>query len=399
MIKKISLILMISIIMTGCSNTQKESKESTFVEIKNEIESDEKKFENSIKSGTANMSEYKKINDARNFSDGVAWVYIDYEDLSSRWVCVEPSGKILFSLDNGIEPTSDFSNGIATLSDNTIIDKSGQIIASPELTGYDEIVIVNKNKGSDTKVVSDNSGSYEHNEIIKDGLVFVKKIEESYNGDKELVGIVNSKGEWALEPSKEFLNISYMNNNLFEVCVDEGDLEYKIFDTSSMKLLEIEDVLDKLYAEKYDLFEWNEFRNYESEELDLSRYPYIYVATPFYKGHSALVLGADNESKWVTVIDDSGNELFSPKKLDNSSLTHIDDGMYCVSQEFETQGETKYKRVFYDFKGNKLFEINTESTINIFSEGYAFVEPINTGDESEYGFFIDKNGNKLWSDS
>jgi len=97
----------------------------------------------------------------RDFSDGVAWVVpITPQSHSqsnqpvaigghSAWQCIDKTGRVLFKLDNR-SPYTDFSHGVALVTSKTwifsgvdstleLIDKTGKVISSPEIGGYDEI--------------------------------------------------------------------------------------------------------------------------------------------------------------------------------------------------------------------------------------------------------------------
>ena len=78
------------------------------------------------------------------FSDGIAFVRYT-ADGTEKAAAINTAGDILFALPEGME-SSRYQNGICVVGD-LIYDKSGTVIASPEISGYDTLI-------------SDNCGGY-----------------------------------------------------------------------------------------------------------------------------------------------------------------------------------------------------------------------------------------------
>lgn len=107
-----------------------------------------------------------------DFSDGVAFVrYVDNNG-NKKGAAIDTKGTILFEVDYWSVGDYQFEDGIF-IEDNCIYDKTGKIIASPELSGYDELISENCN-----------------------GFVLAKKTEQSFSGDLVYIGVLNNEGRW-----------------------------------------------------------------------------------------------------------------------------------------------------------------------------------------------------------
>lgn len=91
---------------------------------------------------TASHKAHLNLMEASPFSDGVALVrYTDAEG-AEQAAAINTAGDILFALPEGMPLTARYQNGICVVGD-VIYDKSGAVIASPALSGYDALITDN----------------------------------------------------------------------------------------------------------------------------------------------------------------------------------------------------------------------------------------------------------------
>ena len=88
----------------------------------------------------APLKEPLNLTFATPFSDGIAFVRVAAAG-KEKAVAINTAGDILFDLPEGME-NSRYQNGICVVG-NLIYDKSGAVIASPELSGYDTLMTDN----------------------------------------------------------------------------------------------------------------------------------------------------------------------------------------------------------------------------------------------------------------
>lgn len=79
---------------------------------------------------------------AAPFSDGVALVRYTDDSGAEQAAAINTAGDILFALPEGMPDTARYQNGICVVG-NLIYDKTGTVIASPEISGYDSLMTDN----------------------------------------------------------------------------------------------------------------------------------------------------------------------------------------------------------------------------------------------------------------
>lgn len=423
MIKKILIIpiILIMFFATACSskNTSKPSDLST--QTHNNQENNKQKQSELTNSKIKNIiAEGSIVIDGKDFSEGVAWIKLSHPSLKEIWACVDTSGKILFNLQsNTIEPLTNFGNGVSLLSDNSIINKRGIIIASPEKSGYDELILTNDEKNDD---LYNDKKSYDlyNDGFQKKGLTVVKKFDN--NQSKTLYGIIDNKGKWYLELTDKFNYVTYVYDTLIEISKDD---EFKpvYFDANSKQFLSQQDMSNSLGYEfdpnnpipKVDIIPTTNDSNgnfapgigIKNKNGEIKILKSNYNANPGFEyivnssrenGYIAANIWSQSTQdgsqypEGIILIDDNGKVLFADDiKADEF---YIKDGIikYCPYDG---------KPEFYDLKGNRLTKIS--ETFRDFSEGYALmVEKISNPAEingtkyNDQYYYIDKNGNRLW---
>lgn len=149
-----------------------------------------------------------KYNDGRDFSDGVAWARA-----AVKWNCVDKTGKVLFSLDSGDTPVSDFGQDAALVErrDGTqeVVNKAGKVISTPKSGDYDKIESFNKDLG----------------------MIVVSRKIDTFDKSEIQTGIINNKGQWFIEPDAKLNGAfaTYMGDGVYCWSTPSGASYYLSF--------------------------------------------------------------------------------------------------------------------------------------------------------------------------
>ena len=391
------------ILIDGIEFTKNGNKKSQdLINDKNNYENDyEYDYEVSSDKTTLNI-----IN-GRDFSDGVAWIKQEY-----GWSCVDKEGKIIFNLNSGSTPTTDFINGIAIIDKDKIINKSGEVVSSVSDGKYDRII--------------EECGNF-------NGYVFVCLFIDTFELTEYRIGIIDSSGNWYMEPimkKPQYSDPRYVSDDMYYWEQGKSESRY-YFNVKLKELVEFSPVyagdsyengyiLNNTYQKvtvinkrgeyseiypilnngkytefigKYqddvffgtDLYvtECNFYNIYGDKAIDLSKYnikhnifdPYPY----FSEGYCFLEIMNNQNSEYFTIIDKTGQQMFEPRK----SVQHgeISCGLIWI------KSGTGYS--YIDVFGNEKFYLEC-SKANDFHESIAKIE--NSGS----AYYIDINGNKIF---
>lgn len=187
-------LALISALFAGCgktdTNTRKETnQESAAITASDWFagyeEFDTETREETNQESTATDSINRRIVEGGEFHDGVVFVKIEEtsaDDTNTAIYVMDNQGNLLY---NWTEVTGEsylysnlvYRNGVLVWNDK-MYDKQGNVIASPEQTGYQALV----------------TGSI-------NGYVLACKFVEGFSGDRLWFGVLNTKGEWVHELS------------------------------------------------------------------------------------------------------------------------------------------------------------------------------------------------------
>lgn len=291
---------------------------------------------NEIAQGKQNeeKSESVKIRDAKNFSDGVAWI----KDENNNIYLINEEGKKLFELGDtttgyGVPDTvEDFKDGFAKVKDENgerIINKSGKTVL--------EI-------NSDMEV--ENSG---------EGFAIVETEEEDYLGKTKKMGLYDlEENRYILSLSENYTRMEYLNEGMFLVLQkEEGSYRTPAFLFNTETEQTVKGPTEDRYIE-----EMNEYNN----------------------GYATAV-----KDGTFCLIDKNGNEK-----------TLGVDGFYGLNTGKYSEGLVYIKEAFYDENGNKAIDLADQNVDNlpVFVDGYAFVTFDNGS--NEYYTIMDKTGQFLF---
>ena len=275
-----------------------------------------------------------KINDAKDYSDGVAWV----RDENNKVYLIDEKGKEIFELGEisrglGIpDSVENFIDGYAKVKDEKserIIDKKGKTV----LTINDEMEV-------------ENSG---------DGFAIVETDEEDYLGTTEKMGLYDlEKQEYILEPSANYTRMKYLGEGMFLVLQkEEGSYKTPAFIFNTETAQTVKGPTEDRYIE--------EMANYNN-------------------GYAVAV-----KDGTFCLIDKNGNEK-----------TLGVDGFYGLTTGKYAEGLIYIKEAFYDENGNKVIDLTDQNVSNypVFVDGYALVTFDNGS--NDYYTIMDKTGEFLF---
>ena len=275
-----------------------------------------------------------KITDAKDFSDGVAWV----RDESNNVYLIDKNGKELFELGKisrglGIpDNVEDFKGGFAVVEDEKgerVIDKKGKTV----LQINDEMEV-------------ENSG---------DGFAIIQTEEEDYLGKTKKMGLYDlEENKYVLDLSENYTRMEYLNEGMFLVIQkEEGSYKTPAFIYNAETAQTVKGPTEDRYVE--EISEYND-------------------------GYATAV-----KDGTFCLIDKNGNE----KSLGI-------DGLYGLARGEYGDGLVYIKEAFYDENGNKVIDLADQNVNNypVFINGYAFVT-FNNG-SNKYYTIMDKTGEFLF---
>lgn len=264
------------------------------------------------------------ITDGTPFSDGVAVVAHHSKRSGIKFSVIDKEGYILGDLDFEDynlfhEGKYYYINGVLVYG-NQVYDKTGKLIASPETTGYTELL-------TDARC---------------DGKMLAVKIEETTSGEKYYFGVLDNKGNWT-----EALSDTHPIAKLLENNTDSIFFNRNQFCSDDVVIV----------AE-------NCYYNMKTGAATSNAEEYYGTSTSIHNGRDYV-----GEHYEVFKRDVNGNE------------TKIKDGVYmrCSLQTGfiggYTQSTNTYVNLYYfDENGNEIIDLNTEHVDQaIVIDGYLFV--------------------------
>lgn len=197
--KKIVALSAMLLFAAGCSsaNTAEKGKNT---EAKQTADSGEvHKLEETAKT----LDQVQLFQDGRSFADGVAWARF-----KDRWHLIDTKGKLLLSLEKDEQPSTNFSNGVAIVDKTKMINKEGRVLCDIKKEGLDQFLV---GEDKDGNILGTNSRGY----------VFARGERETVNGKLTLMALVDDKGKFAIEPTKDLTVTRYAGDSQFEIGYQE----------------------------------------------------------------------------------------------------------------------------------------------------------------------------------
>lgn len=302
----------------------------------------------------------------RTFSNEVAWI-----SSGKLWKCIDKTGDVLFELESGQMPKTDFNNDIAVIETadgrGSVINKSGDIIISPEKQGYDKIVLPIQ-RGASVK-----------DEYIWNGKsIIVFKELNTFDKSENQIGVLDETGEW----------ISPLSGN---------------------SVLGISEKLDRNMTIEDKYYKIEVVNNYDRNWVKTSSGGYYTGNSLFYNPllGKSFYTGKYGDDIYIaedtgicftdsSVLKVSGSGVSDIKILnDVSSIGELNDGMFFALKNDGSSG-------FYDLSGNLLFDLSEYTSEKgklknkpVMYNGYAIIEITNPSNKTFFTV-IDKNGKRMF---
>ena len=426
-ISLLSLVLLFSI--TGCKQ-EEENKQTE--KPKEKVEEVEEEPEVRIP---------EKYYSARDFHEGVAWVSRAMTTSDNglppeftNWEVINTKGETIFVLEEGT-PMTDFDNGVAVVNLPTLANRDVDTPKDIEDKTFCNIV---DKTGTVIFPQEGDTNNYQYSGISMNGVTFVLKVVDNYQGSSSNYGIVNSDGGWLLEPSEDTKRIQPSLTSMPEdglVSVNYNG--YWLFDTvnkqfiENSKIWEIREentralVEDRLYADgmiylqitaaqesyyakygEYALYSGDSTNGYEYPSTNLKETSQEYTAlynqdkkliplyemytssTPvgkFNSGYSSIML-----RDYAAIIDKTGKPTFEP--VEGAEIFQFSNGLAM----FKEKTDSDYS--YIDITGEKVIT-GVHEGYEFSEDGFARVimsQDYDSSNTTPSWTFIDKEGNNIF---
>ncbi len=359
------------------------------------------------------------ITDGTPFSDGVAIVAHRSEHSDIRFSVIDKEGYILGDFD--FQDYNLFHQGMycyvngVLVYGNKVYDKTGTLIASPEKSGYTQLI-------TDARC---------------DSKLLAVKVEETASGNKYYFGILDNKGGW-IEPLSDTHPIAQL---LTETITDSFYLNWNAFPTDdvvmvaencyyNMKTGAVTNAVEEIYGTSENVYNDNHdylYTHHEVFKKDIDGnvtkikdgvYLTHTLPTGFIGGFSR------NDDHYINLyyFDENGNEIINLHTEAIDSVAVIDGYLFVVCDQnlnnyhtciYKTTGETVVESIaedghlndlrvwteyglfgfderdIYNFEGEKI-EF-ADYAISGFGEGLFYV----VSKKDYHRAYLDINGNKV----
>lgn len=177
---------------------------------------------------------------------------------------------------------------------------------------------------------------------------------DSFDYSGNLVGIIDSSGKWAVEPTKvtsgwNSITDSYIAVANFAIDYSTGDV-ITFEESGNEREIKLEEIENKAYFKKHDGLKFDYFaepQGFYDEQgncvIDLSNYN-LELESEFNDGFAVVNIQNENGSDYLIVIDTKGNVSAGPLK--NEGHGQMSEGFF-----WSENGESGY---FMDVYGNQL---------------------------------------------
>lgn len=291
---------------------------------------------------TSNFWDYPELNnvtrdmvitDAISFSEGVAWITVADQPgiaANNRYIMlINASGEVLYfmKLETRDYEYTNFHNGVSLLSiDENIflVNTEGEVIWSMQDDGIKYFEEIYGSDSVESLYLSYGTGnSYTSREEFNGYFEIRAKI-NTFEETGNFITIMNPDATPLFEPSRNVnanlndgtCSISYENSHLLiniftgetiEISKHDSAVEiYKMWSKENRKTL-----MDAFW---YDSNLKGFTNDGENITIDCSQYNFVRYPTSFLNGYCVLAIRNPDGAPYLTVIDENGNQIFSPIK-------------------------------------------------------------------------------------
>ena len=291
---------------------------------------------------TSNFWDYPELNnvtrdmvitDAISFSEGVAWITVADQPgiaANNRYIMlINASGEVLYfmKLETRDYEYTNFHNGVSLLSideDIFLVNTEGEAIWSMKDDGIKYFEEIYGSDSVESLYLSYGTGnSYTSREEFNGYFEIRAKI-NTFEQTGNFITIINPDATPLFEPSRNVsanlndgtCSISYENGHLLiniftgetiEISKNDSNAEiYKLWGKENRKTL-----MDAFW---YDPNLKGFTNDGENITIDCSQYNFVRYPISFLNGYCVLAIRNPDGAPYLTVIDENGNQIFSPIK-------------------------------------------------------------------------------------
>lgn len=337
------------------------------------------------------VNDVNTIQQVCSYHDGVAWAEVRC-GMDDNWSLLDKDGNIIYQLDKGSYPVTHYTNGICIVDFQRVVDKSGNTIWSIEKDGNTyadsvwgsenvENITIYNNWNSDVRP-NEVAGLVENDFF---GYIQVEFSVNTFDYSGSYTGFLDKDGIWYLDPVSMQASILDGENGVYRIAKSDGtEGRYNLLTNETIWLDRDNKDAYYLQAGKWNCEYYSSLHNglifvsagalgdtiYDGMELsdyqksfrdssgnmiiDLSKYDLFYPYPVFRDGYAILRIYNDQQRKYYTIIDTSGNEVFTPRAL-NEIGTGCSEG---CSQDLYWVDEGEKGIIYYKVSGEQAFSFD-----------------------------------------
>ena len=276
------------------------------------------------------------IVDGTDFSDGIAFIECKNGDIYA----IDTKGKKLFEVEEAkdLSGLGGYQNGVMVYK-NSLYDKSFNVIATPDESGYDRV------------------------EYQSESNIIVSKYVESYVGDERLYGVINSNGEWEIE----LCNLGNWCDDYYTYSWSDGYIDAEEIPNNPYKF-------DDCYMGQDDkgvkLVDYN-----NNILIDLSQYNQPNHFS-YYNGYLLFDAYNENNVKYAFLLNKDGSFAIDPIRLyETAKISKLDShGFYVENDVWMSVGEENAGPCYFvEYDGNIIEYDEDMMYVNGFPNGLRLV--------------------------
>lgn len=281
-----------------------------------------------------NVTRDMVITDAISFSEGVAWITVADQFGNNRCIMlINTSGEVLYftKLETNDYEYTNFHNGVSLLSieeDIFLVNTEGKMLWSLYDNGIKYFEEIYGSESVESISLSYGTGnSYTSREEFNGYFEIRAKI-NTFEQTGNFITIINPDITPLFEPSRDV--IANLNDGTCRITYENGRLLINIFTGETIEISKYDsfDEIYKLWRKEnrrtlidvlwYDSNLKGFTNDGENIAIDCSQYHFVRDPISFLNGYCVLAIRNPDGAPYLTVIDESGNQIFSPIKYPNA---------------------------------------------------------------------------------
>lgn len=374
--------------------------------------SDDQEFNNEAIKSTTNFWDYSELNnetrdmaitDAISFSEGVVWITVAEQPriaTNNRYIMlINTSGEVLYftKLETKDYEYTNFHNGVSLLSideDIFLVNTEGEVIWSMQDDGIKYFEEIYGSDSVESLYLSYGTGnSYTSREEFNGYFEIRAKI-NTFEETGNFITIMNPDATPLFEPSRN-VNAN-LNDGTCSISYEDSHLLINIFTGETIEISKYDSAVEiyKMWSKEnrktlMDAFWYDSnlkgFTNDgENIAIDCSQYNFVRDPISFLNGYCVLAIRNPDGAPYLTVIDENGNQMFSPIKYpdayrnfswDSYGRGYVSENCFVLTDEssplYYQAAKTGNFGIYITLEG-KVIDSGYDSVCP-FSDGYSLV--------------------------